>query len=468
MRIKCKYAAIFITAVVVVLSANFALADDVTGDSLQADVITSVPRTMTYQGILKDGDGEPIPDSFFDVTFRLFNVESGGSQLWSQLINIGTDASGLFTAELTNLNLPFDQAYWLEMQIAGQPSPLTPRQKVNMSAYSAYADSSGSSKWSVSNSVLYTNSNWGIARGGAGNSVLGTNPQTMVNLGSNSTVGSTGQSWSYSTVGGGNSNTAYSNWTTVGGGYQNQAIAGGATVAGGTQNEASGLYAAVGGGWSNIANDENATVPGGDRNEASGRCSFAAGRRAKAEDDGSFVWADYSPNADFASTAANQFLIRATNGVGIGTNSPTDQLDVNGTIRSRTGGFKYPDGTTQASASIGNPIGAIIAWAKSFPNTPSLPSNYVECNGQVLNDAASPYNGQTIPDLNGEARFLRGGTTSGATGGSVNHDHTVTLGAVVVNQITPTGTAVGPGVYSTSASSHLPSYYRIVWIMRIK
>lgn len=31
----------------------------------------------------------------------------------------------------------------------------------------------------------------------------------------------------------------------------------------------------------------------------------------------------------------------------------------------------------------------------------------------MISDAASPYNGQSVPNLNGEARFLRGGTTSG-------------------------------------------------------
>ena len=36
--------------------------------------------------------------------------------------------------------------------------------------------------------------------------------------------------------------------------------------------------------------------------------------------------------SDFASTASSQFLIRASGGVGIGTNSPSQQLDVNGSI----------------------------------------------------------------------------------------------------------------------------------------
>jgi hypothetical protein len=57
-------------------------------------------------------------------------------------------------------------------------------------------------------------------------------------------------------------------------------------------------------------------VPGGRSNTAQGEYSFSAGRRAKANHDGSFVWAD-STNADFASTEPNQFLIRASGGAHI-------------------------------------------------------------------------------------------------------------------------------------------------------
>ena len=61
------------------------------------------------------------------------------------------------------------------------------------------------------------------------------------------------------------------------------------------------------------------------------------------------------------------------------------------------------------------PVGSIIAWHKSFTGTPSLPDGWVECNGQTINDAESPYHLQTIPDLNNQARFLRGALTSGTT-----------------------------------------------------
>ena len=102
-------------------------------------------------------------------------------------------------------------------------------------------------------------------------------------------------------------------------------------------NTASGDNSTVAGGGGfagvslgNTASGNSSTVPGGQLNTAAGDYSFAAGRRAKANHDGAFVWAD-STNADFASTAADQFLIRAAGGVGIGETNPSATLDVVGT-----------------------------------------------------------------------------------------------------------------------------------------
>lgn len=84
--------------------------------------------------------------------------------------------------------------------------------------------------------------------------------------------------------------------------------------------------------------------------------------------------------------------------VGIGTNTPQAKLDVKGAIA----GFGIV------------PVGSIMAWYKSLKGTPDLPEGWMECDGSLVRDADSPYNGQTIPDLNGEERFLRG--TSGKSG----------------------------------------------------
>jgi hypothetical protein len=86
----------------------------------------------------------------------------------------------------------------------------------------------------------------------------------------------------------------------------------------------------IGGGEVNTvaSNATHATIPGGHLNFAT-NYAFAAGRRAKALHDGAFVWAD-GQNADFASSGVNQFLIRASGGVGINRTNPAADLDVNG------------------------------------------------------------------------------------------------------------------------------------------
>ena len=169
----------------------------------------------------------------------------------------------------------------------------------------------------------------------------------------------------YSTVGGGNTNSASGFYSTVGGGDANSASADYATVAGGATNSASGDYSAVGGGDENTASGQAAvvagegydgsndlgntasgtaaaigggtanlasgnrgtvggghnnaatnwyaTVPGGAWNVAGGQGSFAAGRAAKAVDDGSFVWCD-DPRNDLYSTGVDTVTMRATGG----------------------------------------------------------------------------------------------------------------------------------------------------------
>ena len=114
------------------------------------------------------------------------------------------------------------------------------------------------------------------------------------------------------------------------------------------------------------------------------------------------------------------------------------------------------------------PVGSVVAWLKSFPNTPALPDGWVECNGQVLDDTASPFNGQTVPDLNGSEgaqRFLRGATTSGSTGGSETHTHGVPTHSD--GKLWTGGDRCCGRDGPTEATSTLPTYYEVVWIMNV-
>lgn len=131
------------------------------------------------------------------------------------------------------------------------------------------------------------------------------------------------------------------------------------------------------------------------------------------------------------------------------------------------------------------PIGAVIPWLKNFPGVPALTDNYVECNGQVLDDAESLLDGETIPDLNGDNRFVRGNATSGAEGGEETHVLTIAempshnhqfpihyfdgagnYAAVAnLNKRTDvTTTSTGSG----NAHENRPPFHNVVWVIRIK
>ena len=130
-------------------------------------------------------------------------------------------------------------------------------------------------------------------------------------------------------IAGGGNNSAASNYATVSGGVGNSAGNQYATVSGGRENTAGNVYATVGGGYANTATGAFSIVPGGVQNVASGNYSLAAGQGASAVHTGSFVWSD-SDTGPFSSTADDQFLIKATGGVGIGTDSPSAALHVVG------------------------------------------------------------------------------------------------------------------------------------------
>jgi len=191
---------------------------------------------------------------------------------------------------------------------------------------------------------------------------------------------------SYSLVGGGFNNQIQTNcyYSFIGGGYDNQIqVAGGTSaqagvIGGGTANiiEAYGYYsviaggngnriqyngdqAVIGGGYGNLigTNADYSTIPGGYLNAANGMYSLAAGRQAKANYQGDFVWAD-SQGVDFSATGYNQFLIRASGGVGLGTASPQQSLSVQGGLNI--------DQSNSNSGFINNNTNAAIGYGITF------------------------------------------------------------------------------------------------------
>lgn len=103
--------------------------------------------------------------------------------------------------------------------------------------------------------------------------------------------------------------------------------------------------------------------------------------------------------------------------------------------------------------------------------TPTLPDAWAECDGSVLSDADSPYNGATLPDLNSTQSFARGSSTSGSTGGTdtldLGHTHaqyTFGAGNGAISALSSTGNET-PDLSNVAS---LPTYYEVVFIMRVK
>ena len=43
-----------------------------------------VPPYMSYQGVISDSSGDPVPDGYYDITFGLYTVETGGTADWEE------------------------------------------------------------------------------------------------------------------------------------------------------------------------------------------------------------------------------------------------------------------------------------------------------------------------------------------------------------------------------------------------
>jgi hypothetical protein len=108
----------------------------------------------------------------------------------------------------------------------------------------------------------------------------------------------------------------------IGAGTNNNVSGEGGYIAAGGYNTVSGLGAVIDGGFNSTAAGPFATIPGGYVNSAAGTYSFAAGARASAAQNGTFVWSDGSDgDTILTSTAAYQFLARASGGFTLYTNA---------------------------------------------------------------------------------------------------------------------------------------------------
>jgi hypothetical protein len=184
------------------------------------------------------------------------------------------------------------------------------------------------------------------------------------------------------------------------------------SIAMGRDTSASNIGVAMGAesicsGFGSVSIGDRSTASGatsvamGRQSTASGDWTFAIGRKANAANDGSFVWAD-STDATFSSTANDQFLIRATGGVGIGTFEPQTELHVEGDLK--------VTGTIEGASPV-KVIGGLNLLTGNLGVNDSDPDSPLTVNGTIEIDmgvAASPTGMYHLfPTINNDIAFGR-------------------------------------------------------------
>jgi len=67
---------------------------------------TSVPSTVGFEGFLADAGGQPLPNGTYTLTFRAYDVATGGSVLWTEQQNSVQVTNGLYSVVL-GASVPF-------------------------------------------------------------------------------------------------------------------------------------------------------------------------------------------------------------------------------------------------------------------------------------------------------------------------------------------------------------------------
>ncbi|MBU3699208.1 MAG: hypothetical protein FGM33_04250 [Candidatus Kapabacteria bacterium] len=92
-----------------------------------------MPRSISYQGLLTQPNGEPIIDGTYELVIRMFNVESGGTLLWEEGHTVQLQR-GLFSVYLGDqvplTAVDMSQRLYLETAIVG--GPVFPRARLSM------------------------------------------------------------------------------------------------------------------------------------------------------------------------------------------------------------------------------------------------------------------------------------------------------------------------------------------------
>lgn len=139
----------------------------------------AVPQIINYQGTLTDKGGTPVPNGNYSIEFRIYDVASGGTVLWSEKWDTTTSqvavVGGIFNAMLgfhspipTNLFVDRPVTY-LAVKV-GTDAEMLPRQRITSVGY-AFNAGNGIPKGGIimwSGSISAIPAGWALCDGNNG------------------------------------------------------------------------------------------------------------------------------------------------------------------------------------------------------------------------------------------------------------------------------------------------------------
>lgn len=99
---------------------------------------SQIPQTMSYQGLLTDAANNRVPDGNYSLTFKIYDVSTGGTELWTESHPTVAVKDGILRVILgssTPLNINFNKSLWIGVKI-GEGSELSPRMELTSTPYS--------------------------------------------------------------------------------------------------------------------------------------------------------------------------------------------------------------------------------------------------------------------------------------------------------------------------------------------
>lgn len=134
-----------------------------------------IPRTISFQGVLKDAVGKPVTAPTI-VTFRLYDAETAGNAVWTETKAITPDASGVFATSLGSAtpmaSVVFDKACWVGIKV-GTDAEMTPRLPLQSAPYALYSPTASELRLPYRGTASDANNILSITNTGSGDGIVG-------------------------------------------------------------------------------------------------------------------------------------------------------------------------------------------------------------------------------------------------------------------------------------------------------